>query len=212
MATVFISYSHKDEAWKDRVMTHLGVLEKQGHLKLWNDRDIKPGGAWFPRIKDELNKAKVVVMLITANFLTSEFILGKEVPVILQRRRNQDILVLPLVLEPCDWEAVEWLSAMQLFPKEGIPLSTLKKPKADTELANLARLIHRALKNKETSPGSMDEASRTISLYKLPVTGDRLFGREKELKLLDEAWTDNQTDILTLVAWGGVGKTALVNR
>jgi len=212
MATVFISYSHKDETWKDRVMTHLGVLEKQGHLKLWNDRDIKSGAAWFPQIQDELNNAKVVVMLITANFLVSEFILGKEVPVILQRRESQDILVLPLVLEPCGWEAVEWLSAMPLLPKDGKPLSTFKKPKADTELANLARLIHRSLKNKETAPACINGLSDNVSLYKLPVTGDRLFGREKELKLLDDAWTDNQTAVLALVAWGGVGKTSLVNQ
>jgi hypothetical protein len=51
-----------------------------------------------------------------------------------------------------------------------------------------------------------------VSLYKLPVTGDRLFGREKESALLDEAWDDVHTRIVCLVAWGGVGKTALVNR
>ncbi|MDQ1351764.1 MAG: hypothetical protein QG657_2069, partial [Acidobacteriota bacterium] len=206
MKKVFISYSHKDEEWKDRVMTHLGVLENENILKLWNDRDIGIGADWFPVIEKELNNACVVIMLITANFLTSQFILRTEVPQILQRRETEGILVVPVIVEPCPWQAVQWLSAMQLFPKDGKPLSTLKKPKADSELANLA------LKIQETAvpPGHL--SGDPISLYKLPVTGDRLFGREKELKILDDAWADCQTDILTLVAWGGVGKTALVNQ
>jgi tetratricopeptide (TPR) repeat protein len=210
METVFISYSHKDEKWKDRVMIHLGVLEKEGILKLWNDRDIETGADWFREIETELSHAKVVVMLITANFLTSGFILGEEVPRILQRRRSEGILVAPVVVEPCAWQPVKWLSSMQLFPKDGIPLSTLTKPKADTESANLAKMIHRHLA-EGSKTGTTHRGKDTISIYKLPVTGGRLFGREKELAFLHAAWTDVDTHIVTLVAWGGVGKTALVN-
>jgi len=212
MDTVFISYSHKDEAWKDRVMTHLGVLEKAGHLKLWNDRDITVGSDWYSRIETELNRARVVVMLITANFLTSDFIQGEEVPRILQRRKNEGILVVPVIVKPCAWKAVDWLSAVQLFPKDGIPLSTLEEPKADAEMANLAQLLHVNLGDKDTTHRTHPLAGEDISLFKLPVTGDRLFGREKELQQLEEAWADTHTRIVVLVAWGGVGKTALVNR
>ncbi|MCX6584544.1 MAG: toll/interleukin-1 receptor domain-containing protein [Candidatus Aminicenantes bacterium] len=226
MATVFISYSHKDEEWKDRVMTHLGILENENILKLWNDRDIGIGADWFPGIEKELNNACLVIMLITANFLTSQFILRNEVPQILQRRKNEGILVVPVIVKPCAWQAVQWLSAMQLFPKDGIPVSTLEESEIDTQLANLALKIQKTVvetmvcrdvaRNVSTKqpfiPPPIHLSGNPISLYKLPVTGDRLFGREKELQLLDDAWSEPQTDILTLVAWGGVGKTALVNQ
>lgn len=211
METVFISYSHKDEKWIDRVMTHLGVLENEGLLNLWNDRDIATGADWFPGIETELNRAKVVVMVITAHFLTSGFILNEEVPRILERRKREGILVVPLIAVPCAWKAVKWLSSMQLFPKDGIPLSTLTKPKRDTELANLAAIIHGFLaKNAGTGTGRW--APDTVSLDRLPVTAGGLFGRERELALLDESWSDGNRHIVTLVAWGGVGKTALVNQ
>jgi len=218
MESVFISYSHKDEAWKDRVVTHLKVLEKQGLLHSWNDRDIAPGSDWLPRIAEELNKAKVVVLLISADFLTSDFILGTEVPLILSRRQSEGITVIPMIVRPCTIKPIPWLSKIQWYPQDGKPLSTLTKPKWETELANLTQLILSPIPPIipiipippiiPTPPPS----TAHISLDRLPATGAHLFGRENELKLLDSAWADPHTHIISLVAWGGVGKTALVNQ
>ena len=76
MPKVFISYSHKDEEWKNRLVTHLSVLEQQGHLTTWNDRDIIAGTDWLPEIEEAIEEADVAVLMITANFLTSDFILN----------------------------------------------------------------------------------------------------------------------------------------
>ncbi len=141
MESVFISYSHQDEKWKDRVVTHLKVLEKQGLLHSWNDRDITLGSDWLPKIAEELNKAKVVVLLISADFLTSDFILGTEVPLILSRRQSEGITVIPMIVRPCTIKPIPWLSKIQWYPQDGKPLSTLTKPKWETELANLTQLI-----------------------------------------------------------------------
>ncbi len=218
MESVFISYSHKDEAWKDRVVTHLKVLEKQGLLHSWNDRDIAPGSDWLPRIAEELNKAKVVVLLISADFLTSDFIMGTEVPLILQRRQSEGIKVIPIILRPCPIKPIPWLSKIQWYPKDGKPLSTLTKPKWETELANLSQLILSPITPIPPIPPitpiipTPPPSTAHISLDRLPATGAHLFGRENELKLLDTAWADPHTHIISLVAWGGVGKTALVNQ
>jgi len=215
MANVFISYSHKDEAWKKQLAIHLKTLEIEGFYQSWDDAKIEPGSDWRGEIETALNRAQAAIMLISADFLASQFITEVEVPLILKRRQNEGILVVPVIVKPCAWQAVQWLSAMQLFPKDGKPLSTLKKPKADSELAKLAlvcRDVSRNVSTKPFIPPPIHLSGDHISLYKLPVTGDCLFGREKELKMLDDAWADCQTDILTLVAWGGVGKTALVNQ
>src|SRR5688572_18583420 len=91
LPTVFISYSHKDENEKEKLLSHLGVLRGAGLVALWNDDQITGGSDWETDINDAIHKAQVAVLLITANFLNSEFILSKEVPAFLQRRKNEGL-------------------------------------------------------------------------------------------------------------------------
>ena len=78
--TVFISYSHKDEVWKDRLLPHLRVLEHEGILEEWDDRRIGAGDDWYPEIERAMARASVAILLISADFLSSSFILEEEVP------------------------------------------------------------------------------------------------------------------------------------
>ena len=121
--TIFISYSHLDEDWKDRVLRHLGVSQKQGHLELWHDRLIGAGEDWERQIQDAMNAASVAVLLVSANSLTSDFILCDEICHLLQRRATEGLRIFPIIIKPCDWEAVDWLRRMNLRPKDGKPLS-----------------------------------------------------------------------------------------
>ncbi|MCX6580281.1 MAG: toll/interleukin-1 receptor domain-containing protein [Candidatus Aminicenantes bacterium] len=209
MATVFISYSHKDDAWKKQLATHLKSLEIEGFYQSWDDAKIAPGSNWRPEIETALNQAQVAVMLISADFLASQFITEVEVPLILKRRQEQGLIVLPVIVRPCSWKKIQWLLEIQHLPKGDKALSEMQPSEIDRALAGVAQTVCDCLGNRK-KPAVLSGAH--ISLYKLPVTGDRFVGREKELKILDDAWADGQTDILTLVAWGGVGKTALVNQ
>ena len=214
MNKIFISYSHKDEEWKDRLVTHLGVLHEQGLLEIWEDRQIAAGEDWLPAIENALNMCHIAVLLISANFLTSKFILQEEVPRLLERRQNEGARVIPLIVKPCAWQKVAWLKPMQARPKDGRPLSAGNDHQIDTDLAALANEIADLLQPMPHAPSP----TRFIPLppeknftAKLPTTTSELFGREDDLKRLDAAWADPHTHVLTLVAWGGVGKTALVN-
>ncbi len=169
MATVFISYSHLDEVWKERVLTHLKVLEKEGITTIWHDRDIPIGTDWWPQIQTRIHEARVVVMLITANFLTSDFIKEKEMPLIWQRRRNGEITVIPVLVEPCAWQSVTWLAEIQLLPKDGKPLSSFPKHKAETELAAITQQIHHTLIDKEPIP-----ADHVGSNQRMPLSSPRI--------------------------------------
>ncbi len=71
--TVFISYSHKDEEWKDRLVTHLDVLQRQGLLSVWQDRLINAGDAWGPEIQKAMDEASLAMLLVSPQFLTSDF-------------------------------------------------------------------------------------------------------------------------------------------
>ncbi len=129
---IFISYSHKDEAWKDRVATHLQVLEEQGILEVWDDRKIPPGEEWLQEIEEALDACDVALLLISTGFLTSRFsrfILDKEVPYLLERRERDRMRIVPVMVRPCAWKTVDWLSKFKIFPKDGKPLSELKSRK-----------------------------------------------------------------------------------
>lgn len=212
-ATVFISYSHKDEDWKDRLVTHLGVLQKQGLLDIWDDSRIGGGEEWRKEIQKAMDAASAAVLLVSANFLTSKFILDEEVPRFLERRHNEGLPVFPVIVKSCAWKKVTWLTQMQVRPKNARPLSKHGGDRRDEALASIAEEILGLfeLARAPTEPKGAPLPRVKISIAKLPSTGPHLFGREKELKLLDDAWADHSTKVLSLVAWGGVGKSALVN-
>ncbi|MEO1258580.1 MAG: TIR domain-containing protein [Bacteroidota bacterium] len=214
MPKVFINYSHKDETWKQRLDTHLQVLEREGLLDSWNDRDIMPGAEWFPAIENAIEAAHVVVLLISANSLISDFILDEEVPRFLEKKEKGQLKIFPLIIKPCLWDEVKWLSKYQVRPTDGVPLSIMDDAQAELALVGFAREILKALR---AVPDTKEEDALSyfppekLDLSRLPVTGNDLFGREKELQFLDDAWNNPRAKVISFIAWGGVGKSALVN-
>ena len=93
---VFISYSHKDERWKDRLTTHLAVLSKQQLLEFWDDRKISAGEDWYSKIQQAIEAASIAVLLVSANSLSSDFILSEEVRYLLERRDKEGLPVFPI--------------------------------------------------------------------------------------------------------------------
>jgi len=137
--SVFISYSHEDESFKDRVVKHLAVLERTGQVALWNDRQIAAGDDWRSRLDQALAAASIALLLVSANSLSSPFILREEVPALLRRSAVGGIRIIPVLLRPCAWEEVEWLARLQMVPRDGKALSSLPEYEIDTVLAALAR-------------------------------------------------------------------------
>jgi TIR domain len=178
--SIFISYSHADEDWNDRVVTQLRALESEGHFDVWDDRQIAVGEDWYPEIEQALNEASVAILLISANFLTSRFIKGKEVPRLLKRRAEERLRVIPLILKPCVWKRINWLKGIQVRPKDGHPLSGGSEHEIEVELAELVTLVDDHLKalsavsspldpSPESSPTNIlqpryqNESLRTVS-------------------------------------------------
>ena len=212
--TVFISYSHKDEDWKNRIVSHLGVLQQEDLLDIWEDRRIVGGDDWFPEIQKAIDAASVAILLVSADFLTSKFIRSEEVPRLLERREKEGLRIFPVIVKPCAWQHVQWLARIQARPKDGRAISGGIDYQIDTDMAAIADEIISIIRCAPKVPnekGIVSIAPEKISLAKLPSTSPELFGREKELKLLDDAWANPMTNIVSLIAWGGVGKTALIN-
>ena len=107
--------------WKDRLRTQLGVLQQQSILALWDDRRIGAGADWYQEICQAMEAAHVAVFLISADFLTSPFILQEEVARLMTRRQQEGLPIVPILVRPCLWKQVPSLALMQLRPTDAQP-------------------------------------------------------------------------------------------
>jgi hypothetical protein len=152
MSTVFISYCHKDEVWKDRLVTQLGVLQQESSLDVWDDRRIGAGEDWYQKIQEAIARASVAVLLVSADFLTSKFILSKEIPSLLERMDNEGLRIFPVIIRPCVWKRVKWLARMNIRPKDGKPISNGAKHQIDANLAAIADEVAAIIESKNPIP------------------------------------------------------------
>src|SRR5579863_9414887 len=100
MAKVFISYSHRDQRWLERLRVHLRPIEKTSTIEVWSDRQIKAGANWIEAIESALARADIALLLVSADFLASEFITSRELPPLLQAARRRACRILPVVVSP----------------------------------------------------------------------------------------------------------------
>ena len=209
---VFVSYSHKDEEWKDRLLPYLQILEQVENVKPWDDRKIGVGENWFRRLYDILEKTKIAVCLVSENFLASSFCQEEEMSFLLQERQKGDLEIFPILIRHCPWKLYPWLSKLQMLPRDGRSLVDDFEGREHlvfTELTEQAAAFIRDPSSRPR-PKTTFDAPKLLDVSRLPETGSRLFGRRDELNLLDKAWDDPNTNIVILKAHGGVGKSTLV--
>src|SRR5712692_7655361 len=95
---VFISYSHQQRKLKERLVKHLKVLQIEGILEdVWDDSRMSGGDEWLAEIVEKIDAAHVAILLISADFLTSKFILSEEVPRFLGRRKKDGLRIFPVI-------------------------------------------------------------------------------------------------------------------
>ncbi len=214
--TVFISYSHKDEVWKDRLLEHLGGLEEEGLLKTWNDRDLGPGDEWFEEIRKAMEAASVAVFLVSASSLKSRFIRHQEIPRLLERRAKEGMVFFPVLVRSCIWQEYPWLAQFQVLPADDKPLAGFEGNRRDKELAKIAKGILDIVRDGSKPSIRIEQqnsppAGTTLSsLHQLPAPPADFTGREEELNALRSALAKGGPGaIFGLRGAGGIGKTVL---
>ncbi len=215
--TVFISYSHLDEPWKDRLEKHLRIAERQGLLQTWNDRALLGGDDWFAEIINAIERGSVAVLLVSHNSLTSSFILKEEVPRMLARLEAQAARFYPIVVEDCDWEAVEWLKQFNLRPRDGRPVGINKDGIRTEEQIN--RDLKEIAKEIRLLPPPQHATSPTPELLtgECPYLGLEAFTEDKEHLFFgrddfaDALFTKvKRQNFVALVGPSGSGKSSVV--
>jgi hypothetical protein len=106
MPTIFFSYSHSDETFRDQLEVHLSALKRQKVIESWHDRKIIAGSVIDDAIDRHLNGADVILLLISPDFIASDYCYDKEVERALQRHSEGTARVIPVILRPCDWHGL----------------------------------------------------------------------------------------------------------
>jgi hypothetical protein len=139
---LFFSYAHKDEPLRDQLATHLSLLKRQNIITDWHDRDITAGTDWAQAIDDNLNTADIILLLISADFLASDYCYEKEMTRALERHSQGTACVIPIILRPCDWHSALF-GKLQALPKDAKPITEWDNP--DKAFTNIAQGIRKAV-------------------------------------------------------------------
>ena len=145
---VFISYSHLDEKYRRALDEHLSILEKEGLVTYWSDQKLEPGSSWRGTIHSELESADVVLLLVSASFLTSDYCRDIEAKRALVRHSLGVCTVVPIILRPASWQSSE-LSHLQALPAKGKPVTKWKN--RDEALQNITDGIREVILSRQDS-------------------------------------------------------------
>ena len=116
------SFSHKDEGLRDELETHLALLERQGVIAPWSDRKIVAGEVWAGRIDEHFKDADIILLLISADFLRSNYCYEIEMEDALERHRAGTARVVPIILRDVDWHSAPF-GKLQALPRDGRPIT-----------------------------------------------------------------------------------------
>ena len=154
MANLFFSYSHKDEELRNELEVHLSMLKRQGLIHAWHDRRIGAGKDIHSNISEELENADIVLLLISADFLASDYCYDKEMMRALEKDKEGSARVIPVILHPCDWTSSPF-GSLRATPIDGKPVSMFAN-QAEA-LTQIAKDIRNAV--EEMGYSKVDQAS-----------------------------------------------------
>jgi hypothetical protein len=120
---VFLSYAHADEGMRDKLDKHLAIFRRRGVITVWHDRKILVGEEWAGRIDEQINVADIILLLVSSDFLSSDYCYSIEMERALKRYEDGEACVIPVILRPCYWQEAPF-GKLQALPKDAKPITT----------------------------------------------------------------------------------------
>jgi hypothetical protein len=185
MINIFFSYSHEDEKLRNELDKHLSILKRNGVINAWHDRRIMPGEEFDKEISKNLKTADIILLLISADFLASDYCYDNEMKYALERHERNEAVVIPVILRPCDWKDTRF-GKLQAVPTNGKPV--VKFLTLDDAFLEITDQIKRVT----------DEINKTKNLSNIaqPPTREKekvLVSRSSNLRIRKE-FTDREKD------------------
>src|SRR5260370_14732927 len=151
---LFYCYAHKDKPIRDELEKHLSWLKRRYQLTNWHDREILPGEEWEQAIDMHLDTANLILLLISSDFMASDYCFSKEMRRALERHREGTCRVIPIILRPTYWEDAPF-SSIQLLPTNAKPITS--RPNPDEAFQDVVTEISRTIKDLLISLNTKEE-------------------------------------------------------
>ncbi|MEA5567408.1 toll/interleukin-1 receptor domain-containing protein [Anabaena sp. UHCC 0399] len=166
---IFISYSHNDEPLKNELIKHLSILKRQGVISIWQDREISPGIEWDKQIKDNLQTADIILLLVSSDFISSEYCNGVEVKTAIERHNAGDARVIPVILRNVFWQ-LDHFAKLQALPTNATPVkSWTNQDDAFTDIAQGIRDVAKELITKRQQEQKLADKEAALAQYRQKV-------------------------------------------
>lgn len=196
MASVFFSYSHKDEALRDQLETHLALLKNQGFIEAWHDRRIVAGDEVDDAIFGNLETADIILLLVSADFISSSYCYSREMKRAMERHEAGEARVIPVILRHCVWQSAPF-GKLLAAPKDGKPVTAW--PDRDEALADVAKQVAAAVQAVRPKKTAVQPASTPAAFAPRPPVADapsQLKPRSSNLRLKKEFSEKDRDDFL----------------
>ncbi|MGE3293967.1 MAG: TIR domain-containing protein [Geminicoccaceae bacterium] len=219
---VFISYAHADRETVERLGIHLQWLEHDRRVVIFDDSKLVGGEKWERRLLDEISKADIVLLVVTADFTASHYCTQVELKAALKRCETADICLIPILAAPCDWEAMP-ITDRQALPKDAkLRLKPLSRWGAAREeaLTQIAKHVRRNVEEIAARLAKADDQTVSPSgdrktpdplpgIWRQPEPPDRCLGRADDLAALVTALTATPPRPVVVSGGAGMGKSTL---
>lgn len=140
--SVFISYAHEDKDLQLRLRSHLATLRRSEKISDWSDQELLPGEVWEDKIVGKLRSADIILLLVSNDFIDSDFIWENELPIALERHERGEAIVVPVILRPCQWTELS-IGRLQALPAGAMPVT--EWPNQDQAFLNIAEGIKKLI-------------------------------------------------------------------
>ncbi|MEL7354435.1 MAG: NACHT domain-containing protein [Cyanobacteria bacterium J06560_5] len=211
--SVFLSYSHNDLEMLTELNKHLAGLRRTNKIKTWDDSVIGAGDEWESAIQEQLNTADIIILLISADFIASDYCYGNELQRAIERHDTGEARVIPVILKPCLWNDSDIpFSKLNVLPDYARAITQWDdSAEAYTNVAkgisNTVEMLRDRRKAEPTSSKIQD------IFHNLPQPDyEKFVGRDQELTKIFEKlrpYPHSQIAVITIDGIGGIGKSAL---
>lgn len=157
MKSVFISYSHKDESIREELAIHMSSLIRSNLITTWSDKKITPGEDWEQEIVHNIETADIILLLVTANFISSDYCYDKEVKYAVKRAKAKEAILIPIIAKKCMWSETPF-AKFQALPTGGKPINLWDDiDEAYTDIVvGLKNVINEDLTNSQDISGTAE--------------------------------------------------------
>lgn len=149
---LFISFAVADIELQQSLLKHLSILERIGDIRCWSVEDIPPGASRLQELKTALERADVALLLLSADFLSSDFLQEVEVPQLFLQREQRGLRVVPVLLRTCPWEYHPWIGSLNPLPRNAVSIAACDADRRDQALSDVVKEIATIAFGADASP------------------------------------------------------------